>query len=193
FTFILALPWSSTHCLIGGLLGAGIVFGVSVNTDEAMHSVVWPLLLSPILGLILSWALTALLSKLLASTPPKPLFRGARMVDSVRTASLSLLHGGQDAQKIAALRLGGILALASPLSWGLPPRRSERLAAAAPRPLSGGARWAASSRTASLSLFHGVRDAQNIAALVMVGTLAGEAAPHDGLSVVEVSWPVRTL
>jgi PiT family inorganic phosphate transporter len=131
FTYLLALPVSSTHCLIGGLLGAGIVFGFSVNTDEAMNSVVWPLLLSPILGFILSWALTALLSKLLASAPPKPLFRGARMVDSVLTASLSLVHGVQDAQKIAAL--------------------------------------------------------------VMVGILAVEATPHDGLSVVEVSWPVRIL
>ena len=58
FTYYLALPVSSTHCLIGGLLGAGIVFGFSVNTGEAMDSVVWPLVLSPILGFILAWVLT---------------------------------------------------------------------------------------------------------------------------------------
>nr|WP_216629588.1 inorganic phosphate transporter [Brevibacterium renqingii] len=131
FTYFLALPVSSTHCLIGGLLGAGLVFGLSVNIDEAMNSVVWPLLLSPILGFILSWALTLLLSKSLASAPPKPLFRGARMVDSVLTASLSLVHGVQDAQKVAAL--------------------------------------------------------------VMVGVLAVEATPNDGLSIVDISWPVRIL
>jgi PiT family inorganic phosphate transporter len=113
FTYYLALPVSSTHCLIGGLLGAGIVFGFSVNTVEAMNSVVWPLLLSPILGFVLSWALTLLLSKVLASTPPKPMYRGARMVDSVLTASLSLVHGVQDAQKVAALVMVGILAVES--------------------------------------------------------------------------------
>ena len=131
FTYYLALPVSSTHCLIGGLLGAGIVFGFSVNAEHAMNNVVWPLVLSPILGFILAWVLTLILSKSLASTPPKPLFRGARMVDSVLTASLSLVHGIQDAQKVAAL--------------------------------------------------------------VMVGILAVEATPHDGLSIVEISWPVRLL
>ncbi|MCD1285310.1 MULTISPECIES: inorganic phosphate transporter [unclassified Brevibacterium] len=111
FTYYLALPVSSTHCLIGGLLGAGIVLGFTIDSHEAMDSVVWPLVLSPILGFVLSWALTLLLSKIFASTPPKPLFRGARMVDSVLTASLSLVHGVQDAQKIAALVMVGLLAV----------------------------------------------------------------------------------
>lgn len=115
FTYFLALPVSSTHCLIGGLLGAGLVFGFSVDSHEAVNSVVWPLVLSPILGFVLAWALTLLLSKLFAASPPKPLFRGARMVDSVLTASLSLVHGVQDAQKIAALVMVGVLAVeASP-------------------------------------------------------------------------------
>lgn len=119
FTYFLALPVSSTHCLIGGLLGAGVVFGFSVNGAEAMNSVVWPLLLSPILGFALAWALTLLVSKLLASTPPKPMFRGARMVDSVLTASLSLVHGVQDAQKVAALVMVAILAADSTAQDGL--------------------------------------------------------------------------
>ncbi|MCF2571756.1 inorganic phosphate transporter [Brevibacterium sp. UCMA 11754] len=111
FTYYLALPVSSTHCLIGGLLGAGIVLGFSVNSAEAVNSVILPLVISPILGFVLSWGLTALLSKTFAASPPKPLFRGARMVDSVLTASLSLVHGVQDAQKIAALVMVGLLAV----------------------------------------------------------------------------------
>ena len=111
FTYYLALPVSSTHCLIGGLLGAGIVLGFTVNSAEALNSVILPLVISPILGFVLSWGLTALLSKTFAASPPKPLFRGARMVDSVLTASLSLVHGVQDAQKIAALVMVGLLAV----------------------------------------------------------------------------------
>ncbi len=114
-TYLLALPVSSTHCLIGGLLGAGIVLGFTIDLDEGLKSVVLPLVLSPILGFLLSWGLTHLVSKLVASTPPKPLFRGARMVDSVLTASLSLVHGIQDAQKTAALVMVALLAIeASP-------------------------------------------------------------------------------
>lgn len=111
FTYYLALPVSSTHCLIGGLLGAGLVLGFTVNSAEALNSVILPLLISPILGFVLSWGLTAVLSKTFAASPPKPLFRGARMVDSVLTASLSLVHGVQDAQKIAALVMVGLLAV----------------------------------------------------------------------------------
>ncbi|RBP65653.1 PiT family inorganic phosphate transporter [Brevibacterium sanguinis] len=115
FTYWLALPVSSTHCLIGGLLGAGVVLGFTIDLDEAFDSVLLPLVLSPILGFLLSWALTLLISRLAASTPPKPLFRGARMVDSVLTASLSLVHGVQDAQKTAALVMVALLAIeASP-------------------------------------------------------------------------------
>ena len=113
FTYYLALPVSSTHCLIGGLLGAGIVLGFSLDSHEAVDSVILPLVVSPILGFVLAWALTLLVSKIFAATPPKPLFRGARMVDSVLTASLSLVHGIQDAQKIAALVMVGILAVES--------------------------------------------------------------------------------
>lgn len=111
FTYYLALPVSSTHCLIGGLLGAGLVLGFAIDSAEAFQSVVLPLVLSPILGFLLSWWLTMLLSKVFASSPSKPLFRGARMVDSVLTASLSLVHGVQDAQKIAALVMVALLAV----------------------------------------------------------------------------------
>lgn len=78
---------------------------------EFFDSVILPLLISPVLGFFLAWGLTLLLSKIFASTPSKPLFRGARMVDSVLTASLSLVHGIQDAQKTAALVMVAILAV----------------------------------------------------------------------------------
>lgn len=111
FTYWLALPVSSTHCLIGGLIGAGIVLGFALDMREAFDSVVLPLLLSPLLGFLLAWGLTVLLSKIFASTPSKPLFRSARMVDSVLTCSLSLVHGVQDAQKTAALVMVAIVAV----------------------------------------------------------------------------------
>lgn len=111
FTYFLALPVSSTHCLIGGLIGAGLVLGFTIDTGEAIDTVILPLLLSPLLGFLLAWVLTFVMSRIFASTPPKPLFRGARMVDSVLTASLSLVHGVQDAQKTAALVMVALLAL----------------------------------------------------------------------------------
>ncbi|KZE13308.1 inorganic phosphate transporter [Brevibacterium casei] len=144
FTYFLALPVSSTHCLIGGLLGAGLILGFTFDSLEFFDSVILPLLISPVLGFFLAWGLTLLLSKIFASTPSKPLFRGARMVDSVLTASLSLVHGIQDAQKTAALVMVAILAVDTmphselavvEISW--PVRITIALALAAGTGLSG--------------------------------------------------------
>ncbi|MDN5587606.1 MAG: inorganic phosphate transporter, partial [Brevibacterium sp.] len=62
-----------------------------------------------------------------------------------------------------------------------------------PKPLFRGARMVDSVLTSSLSLVHGIQDAQKIAALVMVGMLAVDTNPHTELAVVEISWPVRLI
>lgn len=143
-TYLAALPVSSTHCLLGGLVGSGLALGFALDVEETINSVVLPLVISPVLGFFVAWGLTALLSKVIASSPPKPLFRSARMVDSVLTASLSLVHGVQDAQKTAALVMVGLLAVeAAPgtmlsvidISW--PVRIAIALALAAGTGLSG--------------------------------------------------------
>lgn len=102
-TYFLAVPVSATHCLFGGLLGAGIVYGAQpLNTDLVSDSL-FRLAVSPIMALLMAWlALTALVPFLL-NRAPKPVFRVFRQGTAVGTAALSAAHGSQDAQKIGAV------------------------------------------------------------------------------------------
>ena len=49
-TWYLGLPSSSSHALIGGLVGAGLAGGVTVQWDAVVDKVVYPMLLSPLVG-----------------------------------------------------------------------------------------------------------------------------------------------
>lgn len=102
-TYFLAVPISATHCLFGGLLGAGFVYGAQpLNTDLVTDSL-FRLAISPIVALLVAWlALTAVVP-LLLNRAPKPVFRVFRQGTAVGTAALSAAHGSQDAQKIGAV------------------------------------------------------------------------------------------
>ncbi|GAA2015355.1 inorganic phosphate transporter [Brevibacterium samyangense] len=102
-TYVMAIPVSSTHCLIGGLLGAGIVFGAHIDEAAFGTQVLAPLLVAPVIAFAFSFVLMAVLARLAGTAAPKHLFRTARKVDSVLVGGLALAHGVQSAQKSAAL------------------------------------------------------------------------------------------
>src|SRR5581483_9066968 len=102
------IPSSSSHALIGGLVGAGVAHaGIGAVEWSGLGKTIGAIFLSPALGLVLALLLVLAVSWLfLRSTPARvdTLFRRAQFV----SASLySLGHGGNDAQKtmgiIAAL------------------------------------------------------------------------------------------
>lgn len=109
-TYLFALPVSSTHCLFGGLIGAGLVFGATSSGRELFVSVLAPLILTPLVAFLLSFLLMGVVSAVAGATAMKPLFRRSRMVSSVLTGALSLAHGTQDAQKSAAIMMVAVLA-----------------------------------------------------------------------------------
>ena len=49
-TWYLGLPSSSSHALIGGLVGAGLAGSVTVQWDSVVDKVVIPMLFSPLVG-----------------------------------------------------------------------------------------------------------------------------------------------
>jgi inorganic phosphate transporter, PiT family len=99
-TWRLGLPSSSSHALIGGLVGAGIVKG-------GIAAVIWGgigktaagIVLSPVLGFVLAQLLVALVSRLAAGAMPYLVDRRFRVLQLVSAALYSLGHGGNDAQK----------------------------------------------------------------------------------------------
>ena len=111
-TWYLGLPSSSSHALIGGLVGAGLAGGVPVQWDSVVEKVVYPMLLSPLVGGLLAFLLMLAILWTFRDKKPGPVNRGFRLAQTVSASAMALGHGLQDAQKtmgviVLALVVGG--------------------------------------------------------------------------------------
>jgi PiT family inorganic phosphate transporter len=94
------LPSSSSHALVGGLIGSGVakggyaVLGVPKILQTALFIVV-----SPILGLVVSGALTIASTWFLRARTPGKVDRWFRRLQLLSASAFSVSHGGNDAQK----------------------------------------------------------------------------------------------
>jgi inorganic phosphate transporter, PiT family len=99
FTWFFGIPSSSSHALVGGLIGA-ISVGVGIGAVQwaGLVKVLVGLFFSPILGLVAGYLITKLTYFFVRNARPNinGFFRGAQIVTGV---SLGLSHGANDAQK----------------------------------------------------------------------------------------------
>ena len=98
-TWWLGIPSSSSHAIIGGLVGAVIISaGVGAVNVGGLIKVTMALFLSPILGVVVGYLLMQLTLFLARGATPKinGFFRHAQIFT---TAGLALSHGANDAQK----------------------------------------------------------------------------------------------
>lgn len=99
-TWYFGLPSSSSHGLIGGLVGAALVAGGwHVLNWHGLLPVLIAIVLSPLLGLSISWLLIKLTHFFLKDVDSNKTQRWAKRAQFVAGALLSLGHGGNDAQK----------------------------------------------------------------------------------------------
>jgi PiT family inorganic phosphate transporter len=134
-TWVLGLPSSSSHALLGGLVGAAIASGSVVKWDVAIDKVLIPMVISPTVGFCLAFALMLGIMWAFRNANAGRLNRGFRTAQTASAAAMALGHGLQDAQKtmgviFLALLVGGfvsqgdglpiwvILAAASAISLG---------------------------------------------------------------------------
>ena len=111
-TWYFGLPSSSSHALIGGLVGAALVGGEHVIWKGILDKVVLPMILSPVAGLILGFLIMVALMWIFRTGRPTKLNRGFRRAQTVSAAAMSIGHGLQDAAKtigvvVLALYVGG--------------------------------------------------------------------------------------
>lgn len=107
-TWWLGLPTSSSHALIGGFAGAGIAYeGYQVIRWHKILVTAGFIPLSPILGLLLGFAIMAAVLWIVREHRPIAIDRFFRKMQLVSAALYSLGHGGNDAQKT----MGIIMAL----------------------------------------------------------------------------------
>jgi PiT family inorganic phosphate transporter len=100
-TWYFGIPSSSSHALIGGVVGAGaaaLTVG-GVRCVGLLGKVVLPLILSPILGFIIATLFMRLLLWLFASASPHRVGDTFRHLQVVSAAFMAFSHGSNDAQK----------------------------------------------------------------------------------------------
>ena len=99
-TWWAGLPSSSSHALIGGLIGAAVAKGgFSLLVSEGIVKTVAFIFLSPVLGFVLGGLLMVVVAWIFRRTSPSRVDRWFRRLQLVSASLYSLGHGGNDAQK----------------------------------------------------------------------------------------------
>jgi PiT family inorganic phosphate transporter len=99
-TWGLGIPSSSSHALIGGLLGGGIAkAGFSAAVWGGLSKTLIAIVLSPLVGFVLALVLVGIVSWLAVRSTPFAVDRAFRTLQFFSASLYSLGHGGNDAQK----------------------------------------------------------------------------------------------
>jgi len=100
-TWYVGLPSSSSHALIGGLLGATIIAGGTgaVKWDGVVNKVLVPLFTSPLLGFAIALTLMVALMWIFKGFSRRPLAAVFRRLQIFSAGFMAFAHGSNDAQK----------------------------------------------------------------------------------------------
>lgn len=98
-TWWFGLPSSSTHALIGGLVGAGLAGGLGIYGTAILDKVVYPMIFSPLVGFGVAFVVMIGVLWLFQKAAPTKTNRRFRHAQTVSAAAMALGHGLQDAQK----------------------------------------------------------------------------------------------
>lgn len=98
-TWWLGLPTSSSHALIGGLVGSAVAAAGTVHWDGVLQKVAIPMVMSPVIGFTLSFLLVLLLQWLFRNAKRSKVKKPFRVAQITSATAMSVGHGLQDAQK----------------------------------------------------------------------------------------------
>ncbi|MFC5184061.1 anion permease [Actinomadura harenae] len=98
-TWYFGLPSSSSHALIGGVVGAGLASASSVAWAKVIDKVAIPMVVSPIVGFIAAYCVMLAILWIFRKKNPSKVGRRFRIAQTLSASSLALGHGLQDAQK----------------------------------------------------------------------------------------------
>ena len=99
-TWLKGIPSSSSHALVGGIIGAGVAHaGLTGVQWTGLNKTLIAIVLSPTIGMILAMLIMMLSSWLLVKATARGAERTFRSLHLVSSAAYSLSHGLNDAQK----------------------------------------------------------------------------------------------
>ncbi len=122
-TWYFGLPSSSSHALIGGLVGAAVAkAGTDALISSGLMKIILFIVLSPLLGFLFGSLMMILVSWLFVRSTPRNVDRWFRRLQLFSAAMYSLGHGGNDAQKTMGiiwmlLIAAGVSTSADALPW----------------------------------------------------------------------------
>ena len=103
-TWRLGIPSSSSHALVGGLVGAAVAkAGPAVVIWHGLLTIIAAIVLSPLIGMLLAMMLVLIVTWISVRSTPFAVDRRFRVLQFVSSSLLSLAHGGNDAQKTMGL------------------------------------------------------------------------------------------
>jgi PiT family inorganic phosphate transporter len=111
-TWYYGIPSSSSHALIGGVVGAGLASSTTVHWSTLVDKVAIPMVMSPAIGFCGAFIIMTSIMWIFRRANPHRVSRGFRHAQTVSAAGMALGHGLQDAQKtmgiiVLALVAGG--------------------------------------------------------------------------------------
>ncbi|MGW0173125.1 anion permease [Rhodococcus sp. NPDC003322] len=98
-TWWFGLPSSSSHALIGGMVGAALAGGMTVLWDGVVDKVLLPMILSPVVGFGLGYLVMIAIMWLFRNSSPSVTGRRFRRAQTCSAAAMAFGHGMQDAAK----------------------------------------------------------------------------------------------
>lgn len=99
-TWIWGFPSSSSHALIGGIIGAGIAgIGTHVILFSGLQKVVTGIIVSPIVGLLFAFGLCTVIITVFAKRKPGKVNSVFGRLQLISSTYFSLSHGANDGQK----------------------------------------------------------------------------------------------
>src|SRR4051812_47934375 len=124
-TWYFGLPSSSSHALIGGVVGAAFAAAGSgaINGDNLVTKLLIPALIAPVLAFAIAALAITVAYGIIGRLSPGPVTRGFRLGQILSGGLLSLAHGTNDAQKtmgiitLALIANGNLGSDASTPTW----------------------------------------------------------------------------
>ncbi len=123
-TWWLGLPSSSSHTLVGGMVGAAVAssgFGSVVYSGVLKIGVF--IVIAPVLGMVMSYIISVIVLQIVKKQSPSGVDKHFRRLQLLSASAFSLGHGGNDAQKsmgiiwVALLAVGKVTADSDPDLW----------------------------------------------------------------------------
>lgn len=121
-TWYRGIPSSSSHALIGGILGAAIAHAGfdAPNWLAVVEKVILPFICSPIIGFLIAGAIMIVVLRLFGTAHPSTVSWSFGRLQLLSSAFMAFSHGGNDAQKTMGIITLALVAHGAQATFDVP-------------------------------------------------------------------------